>query len=56
MRTLGKLVVATTAALILTAPAAQANPLGVLGGNASVGGLLTPVTKLLAPVLGPLGG
>ncbi|MEJ2855702.1 MULTISPECIES: hypothetical protein [unclassified Saccharothrix] len=53
MRTLGKLVVATAAALVLAAPVASAAPAG--GGLPVAGDLLGPVSKLVGPLLG-LGG
>ncbi|CAL9448848.1 hypothetical protein SUDANB95_02387 [Actinosynnema sp. ALI-1.44] len=56
MRTVGKLVVATAAALVLTAPVATAAPAGGLAGAGGPAGLLGPVTALVGPLLGGLGG
>ncbi|MFI9818325.1 hypothetical protein [Saccharothrix variisporea] len=54
MRTVGKLVVATAAALLLAAPVANAAPAGGLptGGLPGAGNLLAPVTQLISPLLG----
>ncbi|XVV07405.1 hypothetical protein ACQPW3_19300 [Actinosynnema sp. CA-248983] len=56
MRTLGKLVLATAAALVLTAPVAGASPLSGLGAGAPTG-LVQPLMGFISPLLGGgLGG
>ncbi|WP_309115570.1 hypothetical protein [Saccharothrix sp.] len=55
MRTLGKLVLATAAALVLAAPVANAAPpTGIAAGGPTA--LVQPLMGFLGPLLGGLGG
>ncbi|MBW4715824.1 hypothetical protein [Saccharothrix obliqua] len=61
MRTLGKLVASTAAALVITAPVANAAPaIGGLPNLATNGGgplsLVQPVTQIAKPLLGQILG
>ncbi|MEU4802296.1 hypothetical protein [Actinosynnema sp. NPDC023587] len=52
MRTLGKLVFATAAALVITAPVANASPLDAVTGPVTSSGPLGLVTNTALPLLG----
>ncbi|GAA1345619.1 hypothetical protein [Saccharothrix algeriensis] len=57
MRTFGKLVLLTTTALVLAAPAASAAPsMGNLDNGASLSSAVKPLMSVLGPLTKPLGG